>query len=59
MNKPFAEISIGTKFKFNGVEYTKIEDVRVSCCRVINSRKNDDGSNHYINPTTEVEVLNA
>lgn len=57
--KPFAELTVGVQFKFNNIAYTKIEDIRVSCCRVINCRKNDDGSNHYINPNTEVEVLNA
>lgn len=36
MEKKFSEVVVGEKFTVNGIEYTKTEDVRVSCCQVIN-----------------------
>ena len=36
MEKQFSELAVGDKFIVNGTEYIKTEDVRVSCCQVIN-----------------------
>jgi hypothetical protein len=59
MNKLMSEVPVGVQFKFNNIMYTKIQDIRVSCCRVVNCRKNEDGTNDYVNPNTQVEVVNA
>lgn len=53
--KPLSEIAVGSTFVHNGVEYKRIEDVRVSCCRVVNCVKLADGSNEFIAPDTTVE----
>jgi len=36
MNKQFGELAVGDKFIFNGIEYVKTPDVKVSCCRTVN-----------------------
>lgn len=30
----FHELAVGDKFKFNNVDYVKIPEVRVSCCKI-------------------------
>lgn len=57
--KTFAEIAVGNKFLYNGVEYKRIEDVRVSCCRVVNCINIADGSNQYVPPNSNVEEVNG
>ena len=36
VNKKFSDITVGQIFFVNGVEYVKIKDVRISCCKVVN-----------------------
>lgn len=36
MEKKFSELVVGDKFIINGVEYVKIDTVRISCCSSIN-----------------------
>jgi hypothetical protein len=36
MSKNFSELAIGARFVYNNIEYIKTEDVRISCCKVIN-----------------------
>lgn len=57
MNKTFAELSVGDRFTFNGQEFVKTNEVRVSCCRTINASLANDSSNTvYIQPSTVVTV---
>lgn len=44
MEKTFAEVAVGEKFTVNNVEYVKTEEVRVSCCKVINAYAVSDAS---------------
>lgn len=44
MEKSFAELKAGDRFTLNGIEYIKTEDVRVSCCRVVNAYSAADAS---------------
>lgn len=53
--KQLSEIAVGTKFIYNGVEYRRIEDIRVSCCRVVNCVNLADGTNQFVAPNTNVE----
>jgi hypothetical protein len=54
----FQNLSIGTKVVYNGIEYIKIEDERVSCCRVNNAVMSSDPSKKtQINTATEVDVI--
>lgn len=57
MNKPFREVNVGEKFKYNNAEYTKINVVKVSCCQSINAQKVDNEQNRiFVQPLQEVEV---
>ena len=44
MEKNFSELSTGTKFSVNGIEYVKTEEVRISCCKVVNAYASSDSS---------------
>lgn len=37
--KKFSELSINDRFVVNGMEYIKIDTVRVSCCKSINCQE--------------------
>lgn len=54
----FNEVAVGEKFKFNNVEYTKIPEVRVSCCKVKeNCQEIVTGNKVVLKPLDEVEKL--
>lgn len=53
----FHTLAVGTKFTHEGVEYIKIEPVRVSCCRSLNAAvAANPQSQTFIVPVTEVEI---
>lgn len=57
MQKTFKELNLGDKFNVNSVEYTKIAEVKVSCCRAINAQvSNDPNQRTFFAPGTTVEV---
>jgi hypothetical protein len=37
MQNTFKDVEVGTTFKVNNIEYVKMADVKVSCCKVINA----------------------
>jgi len=54
----FHEVAVGDRFKFNNVEYTKIAEVRVSCCKVKeNCQELVSGAKAVLKPMDEVEKL--
>lgn len=53
----FSELSVGQKFKINEVEYTRIEDIKVSCCKKLNAIDNSNQTRVMIKPTDEVELV--
>ena len=54
----FHELAVGERFKFNNVEYTKIAEVRVSCCKVKeNCQELVSGTKAVLKPMDEVEKL--
>lgn len=56
-SKLFQELNVGDRFIFNGQEFIKTEDVRVSCCRSVNAKAASDSNNVvYIQPSTTVNV---
>jgi hypothetical protein len=60
MDKAFSEIAVGSVFQFNNVQYTKTNDIRVSCCKVINAHETSNKNNTtYIPPTTIVSTMNG
>lgn len=55
--KQFKDVSDGEVFKTNNIEYKKIPQVRVSCCRSLNAESIADANQKiFVQPTTEVEV---
>lgn len=57
MQKTFNEISVGDKFIVNGAEYTKIQEVRVSCCKSINAQATANADNRtYFSQDTLVTI---
>lgn len=53
----FAEVAVGQKFKMNDVVYEKTEQVKVSCCRSINSKRTDNNETLFVEPSSEVEIV--
>lgn len=57
IKKEFKDLVDGEVFKFNNLEYKKIAQVEVSCCRSINAEEVANASNRtFFNPSAEVEV---
>jgi hypothetical protein len=54
----FHELAVGDKFKFNNVEYTKIPEVRISCCKVQhNCQAVASNDKTALKPLDEVEKI--
>jgi hypothetical protein len=53
----FSDIQVGQKFTTNGIEYTKIEPQKVSCCKTLNAINLSDNNKVMIKPDTDVEVV--
>lgn len=59
MDKMFSELAVGATFKYNGVDYKKIDKVRISCCQAVNAVAAKNESNRiFISDETTV-VVNA
>ena len=57
MNKLFKDVVEGEVFKHSNLEYKKIAQVKISCCRSINAEETTNASNRtFIQPNIEVEV---
>lgn len=57
MKKPFQDVQENQEFTYNGLQYTKIKSVKISCCRSINATAKDNANNRiYVQPNQEVEV---
>lgn len=55
--KKFFDIAVGEVFIFNSVEYTKISEERISCCKALNAETvSEPKSKIQIVPITEVET---
>jgi hypothetical protein len=54
----FHEVPVGEKFKYNNIEYTKTEEVRVSCCKIKeNCQEINSGAKAVLKPMDEVEKI--
>tara|TARA_B100002019_G_C20972321_1_gene451723 strand:+ start:270 stop:455 length:186 start_codon:yes stop_codon:yes gene_type:complete len=59
MSQKFKDISVGTVFKYEDKTLVKINDIRVTCCKVFNATLVDDANQkHFVVPIHEVEVVN-
>lgn len=58
-NKQFKDVAVNEEFMLNGVQYKKIEEVKVSCCRSINACMVDDVNKKIqVKPLDEVTINN-
>lgn len=58
-NKQFKDVAVNEEFMLNGVQYKKIEEVKVSCCRSINACRVDDVNKKIqVKPLDEVTTNN-
>ena len=56
----FNQLSVGDKFLHNGMEYEKIPEIRLSCCKVKeNCRILSDGRTTVLKPLDEVSKIEA
>jgi hypothetical protein len=59
MEKQFSDVSINENFTVNGMTYTKIQEVRVSCCKSVNCHEvNNTNARHFFPGNTMVTVTN-
>jgi hypothetical protein len=57
MLKKMKDVVIGEKFSMAGTEYIKIQEYRVSCCKIINCEViGDPGNKSYFSSEMDVEV---
>lgn len=56
MQKQFKDVEVGKTFTFQNINYQKIPDERISCCKVLNALNNDTKEKVMILPLEEVEV---
>jgi hypothetical protein len=54
----FHELTIGAKFTIDNIEYIRIADERISCCKVLNAQKTENNEKVQIVPITDVNVVN-
>jgi len=54
----FHEVAVGERFLFNNKEYTKVEEVRLSCCKVRENAQAATGEKVVLKPMDEVQKLN-
>ena len=53
----FKDVAIDTIFSYNGQQYKKIREKRISCCRFFNAALTSDESKQIgIKPLVEVDV---
>lgn len=53
----FKDLNVNDKFILNGTEYTRIQDKRVSCCRVLNASNVSNAKDVIqVKPLTVVQI---
>lgn len=53
----FTDLKTGDRFSYNGTEYIKVDEVRVSCCKSINCQAAQDPNKRIqIPPNTTVTI---
>jgi hypothetical protein len=54
----FKDLNVGDIFKYNNLEYVKIKEERISCCKYLNASLNSDKKNKIqVRPLTNVEKV--
>lgn len=50
----FHELKVGDRFMIDNIEYERINDERISCCKVLNALNKTTNEKLMIVPVTEV-----
>jgi hypothetical protein len=59
LTKTLDQVTVGETFKVNNVEYTKEQEVRVSCCKSINCHLTSDPTQRTFFPGNTVVETNG
>lgn len=59
LTKTLDQVADGENFKVNNIEYTKITEVRVSCCRSVNCHVAADANQRTFFPGNTVVETNG
>lgn len=59
MQKTFNDVGVGEKFIVNGVEYTKVQEVRVTCCKSINAHETSNAGNRTFFSKETIVTING
>lgn len=57
--KLFNDLQVGESFKVNGASYTKITEVKISCCKSVNAQSADNINNKTYFPGNTVVLING
>jgi hypothetical protein len=59
LTKTLDQVAIGENFTVNNIEYTKIQETKVSCCRSINCHAADNPNQKTFFPGNTVVETNG
>jgi hypothetical protein len=59
LTKTLDQVADGENFKVNNIEYTKIAEARVSCCRSVNCHVSADANQRTFFPGNTVVETNG
>jgi hypothetical protein len=59
LSKTIDQVAVGENFKVNNIEYTKTQEVRISCCKSINCHVADDPNQKTFFPANTVVETNG
>ena len=59
MEKLFSDLKPGDAFTLNNVSYTKIPEVKISCCKSVNAQVVDNVNNKTYFPNNTVVTVNG
>lgn len=52
----FMDLSVGTKFTINDIEFERIPDERISCCKILNCKNIKTQEKIQIMPLTIINI---
>lgn len=52
----FGSLAVNAPFIYNGVNYTKTETVRISCCKSVNAVNLQSSERVYLSDDTTVQI---
>ena len=59
MQRLLSDVPVNATFTVNGVQYKKINEVKVSCCRSINAESTDNTNNKTFFPGNTLVETNG